>query len=155
MNYISIYQCIIMKYIYQLQGVMKKPWNYLLEGGPLVVQASQSRFGFSEFFWSLNTFAHFMMGDLQVHLTTLHWVFSSFWPKMAWLSCPTFPIHWSCSEQPFFVSWMKKVLKGKHFADVEEMKQKNGTSTKRHQNWWVQKLFWAVGKMSHSIGVLH
>ena len=33
----------------------------------------------------------------------------------------------------FLFPWMKKVLEGKHFADVEEVKQKM-TSTKRHQN---------------------
>ena len=30
--------------------------------------------------------------------------------------------------------WMKKVLKGKHFANMEEVKQKNSGNTKRHQN---------------------
>ena len=35
----------------------------------------------------------------------------------------------------------KKILKGKHFANVEEMKQKNGRSTKGHQDQRVQKLF--------------
>ena len=38
---------------------------------------------------------------------------------------------------------MEKVLKGKHFADVEEVKQKR-LSTKRLQNRQVQKLFWAM-----------
>ena len=42
---------------------------------------------------------------------------------------------------------MKKVLKGKHFADVEEVKQKNGRSPKRHQNEHF--------KNNVSIGVLH
>ena len=41
---------------------------------------------------------------------------------------------------------MKQSLKGKHVADVEEVKQKNGKSTKRHQNRQVQRLFWVVGK---------
>ena len=48
----------------------------------------------------------------------------------------------------FLFPSMKKVLKGKCFAHVEEVKQKNGRSAKRHQNWWVQKLFWAVKKIS-------
>ena len=30
------------------------------------------------FFWRLNEFAHFTVGDLQTHLPTLRWVFSSF-----------------------------------------------------------------------------
>ena len=46
-----------------------------------------------------------------------------------------------------FVSLDEKVLRGKGFANVEEVK-KNGRSTKRHQNRWVQKLFWAVEKTS-------
>ena len=39
-----------------------------------------------------------------------------------------------------FMSQDESVLKGKLFADVEEVKQKNGRSTKRHQNRQVQKL---------------
>ena len=35
---------------------------------------------------------------------------------------------------------MKKVPKGKHFANVKEVKQKNSRNTKRHQNQKVQKL---------------
>ena len=46
---------------------------------------------------------------------------------------------------------MKKVLKRKHFADVEEAETKNGRSIKRHQNRWIQKLVWAVEKMSHLV----
>ena len=38
-------------------------------------------------------FAPFMMSNLWVHLPTLWWMFSSFWPKMAWPPCPTLPIH--------------------------------------------------------------
>ena len=52
-----------------------------------------------------------------------------------------------------FVSLDGKVLKGKCFANVEEVKQKNGRSTKRHQNEQVQTLFWAMEKVS--IGVSH
>ena len=46
---------------------------------------------------------------------------------------------WSCPERLFFFLffWMKKVLKGKPFADVEEVLKK-GRSTKRHQNKQVQ-----------------
>ena len=50
--------------------------------------------------------------------------------------------------------WMKKVLKGKHFADVEEGKQKNGRSTKRLQNCQVSKTILSSGKKV-SIGVSH
>ena len=40
------------------------------------------------------------------------------------------------------------------FCLLEEVKQKNGRSTKRHQNQDVQKLFRTVEKMS-LVGVLH
>ena len=74
---------------------------------------------------SLNTFAHFMMGDLRAHLPTPHWLFSSFWPKTGWSPCPTCPIYpilpWA--NVFCFPGW-KKVLKGKSFADEEEEKQK-------------------------------
>ena len=49
-----------------------------------------------------------------------------------------------------FVFLMKKVLKGKYFADVEEVKQKRHKSTKGHQHQWTQKLFWAVEKCLNS-----
>ena len=68
-------------------------------------------------------FAHFMMGDLQAHLLQP--------PYLSSLSPSDF------SKFP----WSKKVLKGKHFTDIEEVKQKNGRSTKKHQNRCVQKLF--------------
>ena len=57
------------------------------------VRLCEAVFGFSEFFFEdyFSSFAHFLMGDLQAHLPTLHWVFSSFWPKMAWPPCPTLP----------------------------------------------------------------
>ena len=42
--------------------------------------------------------------------------------------------------------WMKKVLKGKHFAHEKEAKQKNSKSTKRPQNQWVQQLLSSGGK---------
>ena len=45
------------------------------------------------FFWRFNTFAHFMMGDLRVHLPIPHRVFSSFWLKTAWLLYSALPIH--------------------------------------------------------------
>ena len=64
------------------------------------------------FFWRLfNAFAHFMMGDLQAHLLTLHWVFSCFWPKMAWPPCTTLFIHPMPQATVFFPRW-KKSSKG-------------------------------------------
>ena len=48
---------------------------------------------------------------------------------------------------------MRKSPQRESFADVEEVKQKNGRGTKRHQNQQLQKLL-SSGK-NVSIGVLH
>ena len=74
---------------------------------------------------SFNAFAHFTMGDLRAHLPTPRWVLSSFWPKMAWTQCPALPIHPISPWVTFLLfPQMKRVLKGKRFAHVEEVKQK-------------------------------
>ena len=102
-----------------------------------------------------------MMGDLQVHLPTAHWLFGSFWPKTAWPPCPTLPIHLISIRTTLsfvcFPGW-KKVLKEKHFANVEEMWQKtaealNGIKINHFKNcfehwkntsWWVYCIKWRV-----------
>ena len=48
----------------------------------------------------------------------------------------------------FLFPQMKKVLKGKCVAKVEEMRQKKAETLKKHQNHQIQNLFWAVGKKS-------
>ena len=93
---------------------------------PSVTVLWEAVFSFSEFFWRLfqcNAFAHFLMGDLWMHLPTLCWVFSSFWLKMAWTPCTTLLIHWLAWSN-CFVPQMTKVFKGKCFAQVEQVKQK-------------------------------
>ena len=42
--------------------------------------------------------------------------------------------------------WMKKILRGKHFASEEEVKQKMAEALKGIKNQFVQKLFRAVEK---------
>ena len=44
----------------------------------------------SEFFFknSFSIFVHFVMGDLQAHLPTQHWLVSSFWPKKGMTPIP-------------------------------------------------------------------
>ena len=70
-----------------------------------------------------SSFAHFMMHDLQAHLPTLHRVFSSFWPNgIIPLPHPPFSPDLTPSDFSVFPQ-MKKVLKGKHFAHVEKVKQ--------------------------------
>ena len=58
-----------------------------------------------------------------------HWGFSGFWPKNGMTTpsprAPVSLITCSCTQVTFFLfSWMKNVPKGKHFPDVEEVKQK-------------------------------
>ena len=126
--------------------------NYLLEGGLLVVQAFPTSWVFWEpvcisvpagivvrgCIWlqwifleeSSNTFAHFMMGDLRAHLPALHWVFSSFWQN-GMTPVPKTPIHLISPQTASFVSLNeKKILKGKSFANMEEVKQKMAEAQK-------------------------
>ena len=142
-----------------------RTWNYPQEGRLLVVQTSSTGWVFSVpagnvvrgciwlqwiffFLKTLNVFAHFMMGDLSVHLPTPHWVFSSFWLKNGMTPVPYVPYSPDLALSDFFLfPRMKKVLKGgKRFANVEEVKQKTAEALTRHQNQWIQKLFWAGGK---------
>ena len=80
----------------------------------------EAAFGFSEFFEvSFNMFAHFMMGDLWVHLPTPHQVFSTFWPKNGKGPVPQpLPIYPVLPRAIFClsVSLDEKVLKRKLFA---------------------------------------
>ena len=71
--------------------------------------------------------AHFTMGDSQAHL----WVMLD--PKQHQPCALPFLFTSSHPKQLFLFPWMKKILKGKHFADVDEVKTKNRRSTKRHQ----------------------
>ena len=75
----------------------------------------EATIGFSEFYFedSFNAFVHFMISDLRVHLPTLRWVFSSFWPKTAWPCAPPFLLIRSHPKWLFFCfpRW-KKSLKG-------------------------------------------
>ena len=84
-----------------------------------------------------------MVGDLQVHLPTMLSV-EQFLTKNGMTPMPHPPYSPDLIPSDFFVCLfprMKKVLKGKRFADVEEVKQEEERSAKRHQNQRVQKLF--------------
>ena len=83
------------------------------------------------------------MGDLQTHLPTHSLSVRQFLTNtsMTPLSHPPYSPDLALSDYFFFLFfWMKKVLKGKPFADVEEVLKK-GRSTKRHQNQRIQRLF--------------
>lgn len=104
---------------------------------------------FEDFF---NVFAHFEMGDLWVStLAYPAWVFCNFWPKSAWPLCPPSLFNYS----DFFVcfpGW--KNPQRERVCWYRISKTKNCRSTKGHQNWSVQRLFWTVEK-NISKDVLH
>ena len=97
---------------------------------------------------SFSAFAHFMMSDLQVHLPISCSVFIHFWPKTLWPPCSTLSIHLISPWATFFLfPWMKKVLNGNCFSDIEEVKQKVTESLKGIKiNEFKQ--FWEVEKTS-------
>ena len=81
---------------------------------------------------SFNTFALFMMDDLQVHLPTFHTALSAqqTLTKNDMTHMPHPPCSLDLVPSDFFLfPWMKNVLKGKHFANMEGVKKK-GRSTK-------------------------
>ena len=79
-----------------------------------------------------------MMGDFRVHLSTLSWVFSSFWPKPVWSPCPVLPIHlispqktsdsprWSMSSKGsvllMWKRWNKKWQEAQKGIKIDEFK---------------------------------
>ena len=146
-------------------------WNYLLEGRPLVVQTSspgecsrspsisvyqlmlvwEAVFGFSEFFFKTLLIGLPISWWVTYKCTYPHcaeWVFSSFWPTMAWPPCPTLPIHLISPQGHFLFPQWEKSSKGNVLLMWKRWNKqtKNGRSTKRQQNWWVQNLFQAVQK---------
>ena len=148
----------------QVWGGTPQNWNYLLEGGPLVVHRLppldecsrnpsvllallwESLFGFSEFFWkTFNTFAHFMMGDLWAHLPTLRWVFSSFWPKNGMTPVPHPPYSPNLSPSDIFVSWDEKSPRREPW-QVWLSGLSAGLWTKRSLDWFpIRAHPWVVG----------
>ena len=83
-------------------------------------------------------------------MSELCWVFGSFWPKTALPLCPTLPIHSFWLQETFFLLLFprRKSPQRGMFCQRGRGKTKNGRNTKRHQNWWIQKLFWTVEKVS-------
>ena len=75
------------------------------------------------------------MGGLQVHLPTQQLSVQQFLTKNSMILMPTLPIHLILPRVTFFLfCQMKKVLKGAHFGDVEEVKQIDGL--KNCFEWW-------------------
>ena len=119
-------------------------WNCLLEGRPLIVQTSllgecsinssisvyqlallwEAASGFSEFLFEDSTCSPiscrwFMSSPAHTTLNVQHFMNKG---VMTPVSHP--PIHLILPWVIFLFPRMKKVLKGKHFADVEDVKQK-------------------------------
>ena len=108
----------------------------------------EAAFGSSEFFWRLfqrvcpSHDRWFTSAPAHTKLSV-----QQFLTKNGMTPCPTLPIHLISPLERFLFFWMKKVLKGKSFADVEEVKQKTAEA-KRHQNWQVQKTVLSSGQKS-------
>ena len=127
--------------------------NYLLEGGPLVVQASSARWVFQEPICVSAPAGIVVRGCIW-----LQWIFflrlSMRLPISWWVIYErTCPHHTECSAVfdpkqhdphappslftlshpnliPFLFPWIKNVLKGKHFATVEEVEWKTAEALK-------------------------
>ena len=156
-----------------IRGDTKKSQNYLLEGKPLeyspaplhkcsrnpplsvyqLVVLWEAAFDSREFFFKiLSTHLPISRWVIYEH-TCLHWLsVSSFDQK--WHDPYAPPVTWSLPEWLFFVSLMKNLLKGKCFADVEEVKQK-----KRQTHWKASELMSSKAVLSSRknvlTGVLH
>ena len=78
-----------------------------------------------------------------------------FGQETAWPLCLTLPIHTVSLWATFFCCFFrwKKSSKG-NVLPMRKRWNKNSRSTKRQQNWWVQKLLWAMEE-NIPIGVLH
>ena len=66
-------------------------------------------------------------------------------PAHTALSVPPSLVIWS-HQSDFYCFSRWKSPQRETFCQCERGETKNSRSTKRHQNRWVQKLFWAVGK---------
>ena len=137
---------------------------FLLESGPLLVQPSplcsvlvcqlvllwEAAFSFSEFFWkTLSSICPFHVGWLTSVAAHDALSVQQFLTKYSMTSTPILPIHAiSPLSDHFFVSSDRKSSQREMFCQCARDKTKNIRSTKRHQKWWVQKLFWAVEKKS-------
>ena len=98
---------------------------------------------FSEFFWRLfQCICPFHDGWFMCTPAHTCWVFSSFWQKWRVPHAPPSLFTWSCPKWLFFLTLDEKnCSKGNILLMWKRWNKKNGRSTKRHQNWWVQKLF--------------
>ena len=134
--------------------------NHLLEGGPLVVEASLAGWVFQEPIWIsvpvgivvrgciwlqwihfedlFNVFANFMIGDLWARLPTSRRVFRSFWSKTAWPLCPTLSIHPNLRPREFILfPWVENSPQRETLCQHGKGETKHGRSTR---NQWSIKI---------------
>ena len=91
-------------------------------------------------------FSDFLLKALSRSLPVSWWVIFFFEQKTAWPQCPTLPIYQLSPWVTFFVFLDEKSPQRETFCRCGIGDTKNGRSTKKHQNRWVQKLFWAMEK---------
>ena len=130
---------------------MQKKRNYLLEGGPLVVQAAplgecsrnpsvsvhqlvllwEAAFGFGEFFWRLFSTPLLISWWVVYKSTCLHQAeCSAVFEQKQHDPCASLSLFTKFCPEWHFLSPDENVLKGKHFANVEEKKQKTAEALK-------------------------
>jgi hypothetical protein len=72
---------------------------------------------------------------MKTRMPTQLWVYCDFWPKMAWHPCLTPRTHPILPRATFFLfPRLKRDLKGKRFADVEDVKKKKTTEAVKDIN---------------------
>ena len=146
---------------------LKPPWNYLLEGGPLSYRLPllgecsrnpsvavhqlallwEATCSFNAYFWRLICPFHdgwFMSVPAHTVLSVQQFLTKN---GMTLVPYPPYSPDLVLSDF-FFVFPDGKSPQGVMFCWCGRDETKTGRSTKRQQNWWVQKLFWAVGNMS-------
>ena len=161
---------VIKKGHYLCQTLYISPQNGIIfwRAGPLAIQAFPTRwvfrspsvsvyqlalweaaFGFSELFWkTLSMYLPISWGVIYERTCPHHAECPAVLDQKRHDPC-ALPSLFTCScpKQFFFVSPDGKSPQKEMFCWCGTGKTKNSRSTKRHQNWWVQKLFWWEEKM--------
>ena len=146
---------------YNIWGGTPQNWNYLMEGGPLQYRLpplgecsrnpSVSVHQLALLWEAALTFSELFLKTLSMCLPLSwwvtyertrppHWVFSSFWSKMAWLPLRAPPTLFTPSHHKrlFLFPWMKSPQR-ETFCQHGRSETKNVWSTKGHQNQRVQE----------------
>ena len=101
-------------------------------------------------FWRLFQFVHFRMDDIWALLPTPCWGSAVFEHKWHDHHAPASLFTQSRLSEFFFLFPLdEKNFQRETFCHCGRGETKNGSSTKRHQNWQVQKVIWAVKKSLH------